>query len=270
VILLRVGLIALLGSISLNVRAALVICADPNNLPFSDRHEAGFENKLAQLLARDLHTDVRYEWWAQRRGFARQTLSESRCDIWPGVAAGLGTMATSAPYYTSTYVFVTRQSQQLAHLSLDDPRLRELRVGVQLVGDDGMNTPPASALASRGITQNVRGYTLYGDYRRPDPPAAIMDALVKGAVNVALVWGPLAGFYARHSPVALRLEPIAPTGRDTAPMSFPIAVGIRRNEPQLLDRINRALIEEAPAIRRLLQTYGVPLTAGTVAPHSDP
>ena len=264
-ILLRVGLIALLSGISLNVQAALVVCADPNNLPFSDRHEAGFENKLAQLLARDLHTDLKYEWWAQRRGFARQTLSQSRCDIWPGVAAGIETMATSAPYYTSTYVFATRQSQALAHLSLDDPRLRELRLGVQLVGDDGMNTPPASALASRGITQNVRGYTLYGDYRRPDPPAAIMDALVKGAVKVALVWGPLAGFYARHSHLPLRLEPILPGAQDTAPMSFPIAVGIRRNEPELRDRINRALRDEAPAIQRLLQSYGVPLTATPVA-----
>jgi mxaJ protein len=271
VILLRIGLLTLLSGMAFNAQAALVVCADPNNLPFSDHHEAGFENKLAQLLARELHTDVKYEWWAQRRGFARQTLNESRCDLWPGVAAGLQSMATSAPYYTSTYVFVTRESQSLAHLSLDDPRLRELRIGVQLIGDDGMNTPPASALASRGITQNVRGYTLYGDYRRPDPPAAILDALVKGSVNVALVWGPLAGFYARHSSVPLRLEPIIPGERDTAPMSFPIAVGIRRNEPQLLDRINRALHDVAPAIGRLLQAYGVPLAARPVeAPHSEP
>jgi mxaJ protein len=271
VIPLRVGLIALLGGMSLNVQAALVVCADPNNLPFSDRHEAGFENKLAQMLARDLQTDVKYEWWAQRRGFARQTLAQSRCEIWPGVAAGLETMATSAPYYTSTYVFVTRLSQPLAHLSLDDPRLRELRIGVQLVGDDGMNTPPASALSSRGITQNVRGFTLYGDYRRPDPPAAILDALVQGSVNVALVWGPLAGFYAKHAHVPLRLEPIQPGERDTAPMSFAIAVGLRRNEPELLDRINRALRDEAPAIQHLLQSYGIPMAANrVVASHSGP
>ena len=268
---LRIGLLALLAGISLDAQAALVVCADPNNLPFSDRHEAGFENQLARMLARDLHTDVKYEWWAQRRGFARQTLSQSRCDIWPGVAAGIETMATSAPYYISTYVFVTRQSQPLAHLSLEDPRLRELRIGIQLVGDDGMNTPPASALASRGITQNVRGFTLYGDYRRPDPPAAIMDALVTGSVNVALVWGPLAGFYAKHSRVPLRLEPISPADRDTAPMSFPIAVGIRRNEPALLERINRALREEAPAIQQLLRAYGVPISArAVVAAHSGP
>jgi mxaJ protein len=255
----RIVLCTLLGIISLNARAALVVCADPNNLPFSDRHEAGFENKVAQLLAHELHTNVKYEWWAQRRGFARQTLSQSRCDIWPGVAAGLQGMVTSTPYYTSTYVFATRQSQPLANLSLDDPRLRRLRLGVQLVGDDGMNTPPAGAIASRGITQNVQGFALYGDYRRPDPPAAIMDALVKGGVDVALVWGPLAGFYARHSPIALRLEPVLPGNRDTAPMTFSIAVGIRRDAPELVGQINLALRRSAPAIRRLLDSYGVPI-----------
>lgn len=269
---MRSVLIILLGVISLNARAALVVCADPNNLPFSDRHEAGFENRLAQLLAHDLHTTVKYEWWAQRRGFARQTLGQSRCDIWPGVAAGLQGMATSVPYYTSTYVFVTRRSQPLANLSLDDPRLQQLRIGVQLVGDDGTNTPPAAALSSRGITQNVRGFTLYGDYRRPHPPAAIMDAVVQGSVDVALVWGPLAGFYARHSRVPLRLEPIVGGDRDRATaMSFPIAVGVRREEPQLLERINRMLIAKAPRIQSLLHSYGVPSVAGVVlAGRSEP
>lgn len=260
VTLSRAVLIAMLCSCSLSARAALVVCADPNNLPFSNRHQAGFENQLAQMLARDLHTTVRYEWWAQRRGFARQTLNQSRCDIWPGVAAGIESMATSNPYYTSSYVFVTLRSESLDHLSLDDQRLRHLLIGVQLVGDDGMNTPPASAIAARGMTQNVRGFTLYGDYRRPDPPTAIMDAVVQQAVNVALVWGPLAGFYAGHSRQPLRLEPVTPDNQDPEPMRYSIAVGVRRNEPQLLAQINRALQADAPAIQRLLQAYGVPVT----------
>jgi mxaJ protein len=266
---LRLGLIALLCGFCIDARAALRVCADPNNLPFSNIHEAGFENRLAQLLARELHTRVRYQWWAQRRGFARNTLSQSRCDIWPGVAAGIQSMATSTPYYRSTYVFVSLQSQPLEHLSLDDPRLRKLLIGVQLVGDDGMNTPPASALAQRGITANVRGFTLYGDYRRPDPPTAILDAVVKGSVNVALVWGPLAGFYARHSSQPLRLEPIAAVGSATSPMSFAIAVGVRRNEPQLLGQINAALRRRDSGIQQLLEQYGVPLLARE-ATHSDP
>ena len=145
---------------------ALVVCADPNNMPFSNRREQGFENKLVQLIAIRMHSPVHYQWWAQRRGFARQTLSQARCDIWPGVASGIQSMATSVPYYRSTYVFVTRRSADLDGLSLDDRRLHTQLVGVQLVGDDGMNTPPAGALGARGITANVRGFTLYGDYRR--------------------------------------------------------------------------------------------------------
>jgi mxaJ protein len=260
VFLQRLALIALWCGFSLGAHAALVVCADPNNLPFSNRHEAGFENQLAQLLARELHTNVRYVWWAQRRGFARNTLTQSRCDIWPGVASGIQSMATSIPYYRSMYVFVSLESEHLGHLSLDDPRLRKLLIGVQLVGDDGMNTPPASALAARGVTANVRGFTLYGDYRRPDPPSAILDALKKRSVNVALVWAPLAGFYARHSHEPLRLEPVTPDDDRSSPMSFAISVGVRRNEPELLTQINRALQVDAPAIQRLLQAYGVPIT----------
>lgn len=257
----RVFLVAVLCGVSFGAHAALVVCADPNNLPFSNRHEAGFENQLAQILARQLHTNVRYVWWAQRRGFARNTLTQSRCDIWPGVASGVQSMATSIPYYRSMYVFASLESQHLYHLSLDDPRLRKLLIGVQLVGDDGMNTPPASALAARGVTANVRGFTLYGDYRRPDPPSAILDALMQRSVNVALVWGPLAGYYARHSREPLRLEPVTPDDDRSSPMSFAISVGVRRNEPELLTQINRALLVEAPAIQRLLRAYGVPISA---------
>jgi len=134
---------------------ALVVCADPNNLPFSNREGQGFENKLVTLLARDLHTAVQYIWWAQRRGFARHTLTPQGCDLWPGVAIGTKGLKTSRPYYRSSYVFVTRKTQALEHLSLDDARLRTLTIGVQLVGYEAMNTPPAQALAARGITENV-------------------------------------------------------------------------------------------------------------------
>jgi mxaJ protein len=254
----RLALIGLLCVFSLTARAALVVCADPNNLPFSNHHEAGFENQLAQILARDLHTQVRYEWWAQRRGFARETLTQSRCDIWPGVATGIQSMATSLPYYRSTYVFVSLASAPLAHLSLDDPRLRNILIGVQLVGDDGMNTPPASARAARGITGNVRGFTLYGDYRRPNPPSAILDAVVDRSVNLALVWGPLAGFYALHSQTPLRLEPIRPDPGSASPMSFAVSVGVRRNEPELLAQINDALRRDRVRIEHLLKEYGLP------------
>jgi len=235
---------------------ALVVCADPNNLPFSNREGQGFENKLVTLLARDLHTAVQYIWWAQRRGFARHTLTPQGCDLWPGVAIGTKGLKTSRPYYRSSYVFVTRQTQALEHLSLDDARLRTLTIGVQLVGYEAMNTPPAQALAARGITENVRGFSLFGDYTRPNPPARIVHAVAHGELDVALVWGPLAGYFAQRSSVALRLEPVEDSGN--WPMSYDIALGVRQDEDDLRQRLDVALAAEQSNIEALLRSYHVP------------
>ena len=123
------------------------------------------------------------------RGFARHTLSEAACDVWPGVASGVDRVATTRPYYRSTYVFVTRADQRLKGLTLDDPRLKSLKIGVQMVGNDAMNTPPAHSLARRGLIDNVRGYMLYGDYAKPNPLASIVAAVARGEVDEALVLG---------------------------------------------------------------------------------
>ena len=219
--------------------AVLTVCADPNNLPFSNRAQQGFENRIAKLIADGLHRDIRYVWWAQRRGYVRNTLGEAKCDLWPGVAAGVEMVATTRPYYRSSYMFVTRRADGLTGLTLDDPRLKRLKLGVQLVGDDAMNTPPAHALARRGIIDNVKGYMLYGDYRRPNPPSAIVEAVARREIDAALVWGPLAGWYANHSSVPLRLEPVTPW-LDNAqwPMVFDISMGVRKDEPQLKAQVN--------------------------------
>ena len=134
----------------------LKVCADPNNLPFSNRQSEGFENKLSQMIAHDLGRPVQYIWWAQRRGFVRNTVGNGACDIWPGVASGLETLATTRPYYRASYMFVTRTRDELAGLTLDDPRLARLKLGVQLVGDDGSNTPPAHALARRASRRRAK------------------------------------------------------------------------------------------------------------------
>jgi mxaJ protein len=235
---------------------ALVVCADPNNLPFSNRAGQGFENKLVMLLARDLHTEVQYVWWAQRRGFARHTLTPQGCDLWPGVASGTTGLKTSHPYYRSTYLFVTRRASELKHLSLDDPRLRTLTIGVQLVGYEAMNTPPAQALAARGITQNIRGFSIFGDYARPNPPARIIEAVADGEVDVALVWGPFAGYFAQRSSIPLWLEPVGGVG--DCPMSYDIALGVRRDEDELRGRLDAALTAERSNIEAMLRDYHVP------------
>jgi mxaJ protein len=237
----------------------LTVCADPNNLPFSNKAEEGFENKIARLIAHDMGAPLTYVWWAQRRGYVRSTLNEAKCDMWPGVAKGVDRIATSRPYYHSTYVFVTRKNTPLQGLTLDDERLRSVTIGVQMIGNDAMNTPPAHSLSWRGIVNNVRGYMLYGNYETPNPPAAIMDAVEKGDVDVALVWGPLAGYFAAHSAVPLRLEHVTPVVDDAIwPMTYGISVGVNHRNPELLAEVERILDEEQPVIDAILSSYAVP------------
>jgi mxaJ protein len=257
-----VALLVLGGCADRPAPRRLVACADPNNLPFSNRAGEGFENRLARVIAAELHARLDYVWWAQRRGYVRNTLGEGKCDFWPGVASNVEMLATSRPYYRSSYMFVMRTTDGLAGLTLDDPRLRKLRIGVQMVGNDAMNTPPAHALARRGIVGNVRGYMLYGDYAQPNPPAAIVRAVAGGEIDVALVWGPLAGYVARSSPVPLRLEKVTPW-LDGAqwPMAYDISVGVRKDDAALLRDIDAVLARRAGEIRALLARYGIPVVS---------
>lgn len=261
-LLLVTGLPVLLGSCDLVPQRTLTACADPNNLPFSNKAGQGFENKIAEMIAADLHAKLQYIWWAQRRGYVRNTLNEQKCDFWPGIASNVEMVATTKPYYRSTYMFVSRASANLESLSLDDARLKTVRIGVQMIGNDASNTPPAHALASRGIIGNVRGYMLYGDYRAPNPPAEIVSAVERGDVDVALVWGPLAGYFAARSPVPLRLEPVTPWFADQQwPMQFDVSVGVQNGNQQLLKKIDHILVRRSTDIRRLLSEYHVPVVA---------
>src|SRR4051812_12005893 len=258
------GAVLALGSCNLVPQRTLTACADPNNLPFSNRAGEGFENRLAAMIASDLHAKLEYVWWAQRRGYVRNTLNEAKCDFWPGIASNVEMVATTRPYYRSTYVFVSRSDAGLKSLSLDDPRLKSLKIGVQMVGNDASNTPPAHALAEHGIISNVRGYMLYGDYRRPNPPAEIVEAVERGDIDVALVWGPLAGYFAARSPVPLRLEPVTPWFADQQwPMQFDVSVGVQKNNQKLLTAIDQELVRRKPDIERLLAAYHVPLVTGS-------
>lgn len=237
----------------------LRVCADPNNLPFSNAQSQGFENKIVDLIAKDLNATVKYTWWAQRRGFIRNTLYAATCDLWPGVAAQGEMAAPTQPYYRSTYVFLTRADRHLNIRSFDDPKLRRLKIGVQMVGYDAQNTPPAHALARRGITRNVRGFLVFGDYRTPNPPAAIVDAVANGSIDVGLVWGPLAGYFAAKESVPLTVTPVQPE-RDGRrfPMTFAISMGIRRGDNLLAREIDNELTRRKSQIDAILAAYHVP------------
>jgi len=238
----------------------LRVCADPNNLPFSNERGEGFENRVAELLARELGAKLEYTWWAQRRGFVRNTLAADACDVLLGVPAGFERALTTRPYYQSTYVFVSPKAKHYGIHSFDDPRLRRLRVGVQIVGDDYANTPPAHALARRGIVRNVVGYTLYGDYREANPPARIIEAVARGDVDVAVVWGPLAGYFAQRERVPLDVVPVTPrVDPPRLPLTFAIALGVQKGDTALRDRLQYVLDRRRAEVRRILRDYGVPL-----------
>jgi len=236
----------------------LRVCADPNNLPFSNERGEGFENKIAELIADELGATLSYTWWAQRRGFIRNTLNTGLCDLVTGTTNGIEMLRTTLPYYRSGYAFVTRQDGPKVS-SLDDPILHNLRIGIQLVGEDGANPPPSEALARRGIVDNVRGYLVYGDYREQNPAAAIMDAVAKGEIDVAIVWGPVAGYFAGRESVPLKVALVTPQNDGPRlPMVFDINMGVRRDDPTLRDEINAALSKLRPKIDAVLANYGVP------------
>jgi quinoprotein dehydrogenase-associated probable ABC transporter substrate-binding protein len=238
----------------------LRVCADPNNMPFSNQAEQGFENKLAGIIAQQFGKAVSYTWWAQRRGFIRNTLKAGDCDLVMGIPAQYDLVETTHPYYRSTYVFVSQAARHLQLDAIDDPQLHRLTIGVHLIGDDGNNTPPAHALGQRGIVDNVRGYMIYGDYRQPDPPARLIEAVENGEVDVAAAWGPLAGYAAKRSGVPLTVTPIV-AGEQFSPQQFQfeIAMGVRKGDHALRDRLNDFIAEHGAEIRTLLQSYGVPL-----------
>jgi mxaJ protein len=237
----------------------LRVCADPNNMPFTNRAGDGFENKLAVLVANEMNATLSYTWWAQRRGFIRNTLKAETCDVVMGVPTSFELAATTKPYYRSSYVFVTRADAPFRVASFDDPILHRLRIGVQIIGDDYANAPPAHALTNRGIVGNVRGYTVYGDYSQPNPPARVVDAVAKGDIDVAVVWGPLGGYFARHEAVPLRIVPVSPQIElPYLPFVFDISMGVRRTDIGLRDTLDMILARRRAGVDSILDAFGVP------------
>jgi mxaJ protein len=247
----------------------LRVCADPNNLPFSNKAGEGFENRIAALVARDLGARLEYTWWAQRRGFVRNTLNAHACDVVMGTPAHMDMMLTTIPYYRSSYVFVTRRDRQLSISSFDDGRLRRMRIGVPIVGDDYASTPPVHALVRRGLVSNMVGFTVYGDYGQPNPPARLVEAVERGAIDVAIAWGPLAGYVARHSPVPLEITPAEqPADLRVIPFAYDIAMGVRKGDTALRERLDSVIVRRRAAIDRILDDYGVPRMAAAPSPRS--
>jgi len=234
----------------------LRVCADPDNLPSSNEKQEGFDNKIAQLIAKEMGDSVSYLWWPQRRGFVRNTLRARLCDVLLGVPKGYDPVATTSTYYRSTYYIVSRTDRHLNITSLDDPRLKNLKIGVQLIGENYTNTPPAHALSARGMIENVVGFSSF--YGEEHHPGESMDALAKGNIDVAILWGPLAGYFAKKSGVPMTLVPLPDADGPELPFAYDIAVGVRRSDKELKAKLDEILTRKRPEIEQILREYGVP------------
>jgi mxaJ protein len=256
------GITANRTRVDATLRPALRVCAHPNNLPFSNMRGQGFENALATMVATDLGRTVQYTWWAEPHGFVGNTLKAGQCDVVMGVPASFRNAVTTRPYYRSTYVWVSRRDRRLNVRSFDDPRLHHLSVGLHLIGDDGANVPPAQARATRGVIANVRGYSIYGD-STPNPPAAVISAVARGDVDLAMVWGPLAGYFAPRQDVPLDVVPVSHRrdGGSALAMVYDIAMGVRREDTGLRADLDAVIARRQAAITRLLQAHGVPVVS---------
>jgi mxaJ protein len=245
----------------------LRVCNDPDNMPFSNQKGEGFENKLAQLIASDWKAKLEYVWYPTRRGYFR-ILNGMYCDLIIQAPGGLDMAGTTTPYYRSGFVFLTRQNGKLADIkSLADPRLKKARIGVTLLPSDEQ-LPPTMALSHYGVVGNLHGY--HGWYNDEDRPEDIVKAVANDSVDVAIVWGPLAGYFAKQSKVPLKITPLGE--RDSladVPFRYNIAMAVRRSDKELRDSLERTLKEKAPQIQAILKEYGIPMFPVTAAGGDD-
>ncbi|MGH7535728.1 MAG: quinoprotein dehydrogenase-associated putative ABC transporter substrate-binding protein [Gemmatimonadales bacterium] len=236
----------------------LRVCVDPDNMPLSNQKGEGYEQKIAELIAKEWDAKIEYAWWPVRRGFFSRALNGRYCDVAIEAPAGLDMAGVTKPYFRSGYVFVTRKDSGLDITSLADPRLKTLKIGVHLLNSDAENTPPAMALSRYGVVGNLVGFsTFYTDSVRPED---IVTAVADRTIDVAIAWGPLAGYFVRRASVPLEIRPLVE--RDSLsdfPFQFNIAMGVRRRDRALRDSLQVVLDRKAADIRRILESYDIPL-----------
>lgn len=231
----------------------LRVCADPDNLPFSNRKLEGFENKIAEVIAKELGAELTYFWWPHQRGLVRRVLRPGNCDVMISIPQGWDPVLWTKPYYRSAYVIVYPKARGFTITSLDDPALKKLKIGVYI------NTPPGEALAKRDLLSNMVSYSLFYDYQN-DRPGKIIQDVIAGEIDVAVVWGPMAGYVAKKLDASLELVPLQ-DGDPGNPFSFEFSMGVREGNKALKAQLEAALNKRQAEIRKILEDYGVPLLA---------
>jgi quinoprotein dehydrogenase-associated probable ABC transporter substrate-binding protein/PQQ-dependent catabolism-associated CXXCW motif protein len=229
------------------------VCADPDNLPFSNQAGEGFENKIAELLAGELGREVTYTWYPSTVGFVRNTLGARLCDVVMGVPTTNELMQNTNPYYRSSYALIQRADAEPRVTSLDDPALRSMRIG------GVANTPPVTLIAQRSLLGNLEPYQLMADTRYDHPAAEMVADVLNGDIDIAVVWGPIGGYFAKQAKGDLVVTPLVAGEGSPVRLDFLMSMGLRRGEPVWKDRLNALLKEQQPAIETILMDYGVPL-----------
>ena len=236
----------------------LRVCADPDNMPLSNQKGEGFEQKIAELVAKEWNSKIEYAWWPVRRGFFSRALNGRYCDVAIEAPSGLDMAGVTKPYFRSGYVFVTRKDRNLDIKTLADARLKKLKIGVNILNSDAENTPPAMALSRYGVVGNLTGYyTFYTDSVRPED---IINAVAKKEIDVAIVWGPLAGYFSRRASAPLSIQALPE--RDSLsdfPFQYNIGMGVRRRDRGLRDSLEAVIGRRRPEIQEILKQYGVPV-----------
>jgi quinoprotein dehydrogenase-associated probable ABC transporter substrate-binding protein len=240
-------------SIELVDPKVLRVCADPNNMPFSTDRGEGFENRLAELLADKLGKGLSYTWYPQATGFVRNTLAAHKCDVIMGVPQGDDLVQVTNPYYRTAYALVLKQGHGLEGVeTLGDPRLKGKRIGIVA------GTPPGNNMAANGLMANAKPYPLVIDTRVDSSAAAMMRDLATGEIDAGILWGPMAGYYARRTNPAVTVAPLVK--ETTGPrLIYRIAMGVRYSDQEWKRQLNRTIQESQPAINKLLLSFGVPL-----------
>jgi quinoprotein dehydrogenase-associated probable ABC transporter substrate-binding protein len=231
-------------------REALRVCADGNNLPFSNQAGEGFENRIAELMAEDLGVPLTYVWAPQVMGFVRNTLELRVCDVMIGVVAGYDFVQNTNAYYRSVYALVVPEGSPIEATTLTDPVLSGRRIGVV------SETPPLVPLRRTGA--RIQGYPLMVDTRVRAPVRDAIDDVVEGNTEAAVLWGPLAGYYAARQDVPLTVIPLVDDD-SRVQLDYRITMGIRRGEPHWKDWINDFIDRHQEEIDTILAEYGVPL-----------
>ncbi|WP_395014670.1 substrate-binding domain-containing protein [Dongia sp.] len=232
-------------------RSAFRVCSDPANLPFSNDKGEGFENKIAELLAKKLNVPLKYTWYPNSIGFLRNTLRVRRCDVVMGIVTGAEMVQTTNPYYRSVYVMVTRKADNIAAEKIEDPALKDLKIGLNA------GAPPADAVAKSGLAAHVRPYDLYVDTRVQSPGKDMINDLAKKEIDVALLWGPIAGYYAAQHGDELKVTPLLKESKKTR-MEFYITLAVRPGENKWKNDLNTLLRDNKAEIDQILRDYHVP------------